>query len=233
MTKLFLIPTTLSNTICESVLLEPQLKLIHHLTCFIVETAKIGRAHIKQLKLSMALQNLSIHELNKHNTDYKELFQPLLDGNDVGLLSDCGVPAIADPGSHIVSLAHKFDIEVVPLIGPSSILLALMSSGVNGQSFSFHGYLPLNLQEKITKIQLMQFEIIHNKQTQIFIETPYRNQVLLNLLIKILDSRIVLSTAINLMYYNQKIISKTIEQWKNIPLPDLNKCEVVYTIGIY
>lgn len=232
MAKLFLIPTTLANPITSHALIENQLSLIEHIHYFIVETAKIGRQHLKQLNLHEPLQQLSIFELNKHQNDLATLIKPLLNGNDMGLLSDCGLPAIADPGSQIVRLAHVNDIQVIPLVGPSSILLTLMSSGVNGQSFAFNGYLPIDKQERIRKIQLLQNLVIEFDQSQIFIETPFRNQQLLELLITTLNSKLTLSIAINLMNKEQKIISQSISQWKEQhKLPDLHKQEVVFTIG--
>ena len=155
MAKLFLIPTTLANPINEHVITDGQLKEINHLNRFIVETAKTGRQHLKHLSLSTPLQNLTIMELNKHQQDLSLLIKPLLEGFDVGLLSDCGLPAVADPGNQIVRLAHDNNIEVVPLIGPSSLLLALMSSGVNGQLFAFNGYLPIDKIERTKKLEYL------------------------------------------------------------------------------
>lgn len=232
MTKLYLIPTAISPNIDNNVLLPEQLSEIKHLQYFIVETTKIARQHIKQLGLNTALQDLKIQELNKHNQNFSEIMQPLLDGNDVGLISDCGVPAIADPGSHIVNLCHKNDITVIPLTGPSSILLALMASGVNGQSFTFNGYLPIEQTEKTEKIKHLQELIIKYDQSQIIIETPFRNQQLLSILIKTLAPNIILSIAINLMSKNENIISKEIKDWRNLKiLPNIHKQEVVFVMG--
>lgn len=233
MTKLYLIPTTLANPIESHALLNSQLEQIQHLHYFIVETAKIGRQHIKQLGLNEALQTLSITELNKHQENLQELIQPLLDGNDVGLMSDCGLPAIADPGSKIVRLAHQHNIEVVPLIGPSSLLLALMSSGVNGQSFAFNGYIPIDKDERINKIRQLQKLIKEFSQSQIIIETPFRNIQLFEQLISTLSDDIILSLATNLMSLEQKILSHSIKEWKTLAnLPDIHKQEVVFVIGM-
>ncbi len=233
MSKLFLIPTTLSNSIDHGVLLEYQLKQLKHLRYFIVETAKIGRAHIKQLNLETPLQQLDIEELNKHQADLKCLIKPLLSGFDVGLLSDCGLPAVADPGSKIVRLAHLNNIEVVPLIGPNSLMLALMTSGVNGQSFTFNGYLPIDSAVRKQKIMCLQDLIIKNQTSQIIIEAPFRNQQLLQSFIELLNDEITLCLAINLMQDNQKIISQTIIQWKTLAeLPHIHKEEVVFVLGV-
>lgn len=233
MAKLYLIPTTLSNTINSSAALESQLEGIKHIRHFIVETAKIGRLHLKQLNLATPLQELSINELNKHNQDLDELVAPLLNGYDLGLLSDCGLPAIADPGSGIVKLAHKIGIEVVPLIGPSSIFLALMSSGVNGQSFAFNGYLPIDKEERINKIQQLKKQVLQSNQSQIFIEAPFRNQQLLETLILGLPDDFMLSISVDLMNPSQRIISYPIKFWKTLEtLPDIHKKKVVFVIGV-
>ena len=233
MARLFLIPTTLSNTINHNVLLDFQLNKIKHLRHFIVETAKVGRVHIKQLNLDIPLQQLNIEELNKHQNDLNILIRPLLSGFDVGLMSDCGVPAIADPGSQVVYLAHMNNIEVVPLVGSSSITLALMASGLNGQSFTFNGYLPIDNVERKHKIKQLQNIIIQNKTSQIIIETPFRNQQLFQSLLDLLENNIIVCLAINLMQDNQKIISKTIGQWKQeTQIPSIHKEETVFVLGI-
>ena len=233
MAKLFLIPTTLANPINRHVLINEQITLINHLNIFIVETAKIGRKHLKQLNLSNSLQSLTIMELNKHQQDLVELINPLLKGNDVGLLSDCGLPAVADPGNQIVRLAHENNIEVVPLIGPSSLLLALMSSGVNGQSFAFNGYLPIDKLERNQKLSYLVEQVNKISQSQIIIEAPFRNQQLLETLVHELPHNFILSVAINLMNSEQKVISHTIKKWNILAsLPDINKQEVVFVFGV-
>jgi 16S rRNA (cytidine1402-2'-O)-methyltransferase len=215
------------------VLTNEQLTLINHLNIFIVETAKIGRQHLKQLNLSNSLQSLTIMELNKHQQELVELINPLLNGNDVGILSDCGLPAVADPGNQIVRLAHENNIEVVPLIGPSSLLLALMSSGVNGQSFAFNGYLPIDKLERKQKLDYLVSQVNKISQSQIIIEAPFRNQQLLEILVHGLPNNFILSLAINLMNSEQKVISHTIKKWKDLSkLPDINKQEVVFVFGV-
>ncbi|MFN7095445.1 MAG: SAM-dependent methyltransferase, partial [Burkholderiales bacterium] len=183
MARLFLIPTTLSTNIDHNVLLPFQLAQIKHLRHFIVETAKVARQHLKHLGLTASLQELELYELNKHSQNLDPLIQPLKSGIDVGLLSDCGLPAIADPGSRIVRLAHQHNITVIPFIGPSSLMLALMSSGVNGQSFAFIGYLPIDSIKRSQKLSQLQELILINKQSQIIIEAPFRNNQLLQALL--------------------------------------------------
>ena len=232
MATLFLIPTTLANPVTAHAILAHQLPLISHLKHFVVETAKTGRQHLKHLQLEHPLQELSIQELNKHQHDMASLIQPLLHGQDMGLLSDCGLPAIADPGSQLVKLAHQHEIKVLPLVGPSSLMLALMSSGVNGQSFAFNGYLPIDKEQRSHALLNLKQLIEVNKQSQIIIETPFRNLQLLENIINFFPPTFTLSLAINLMQANQHIISKNISQWKKITqLPDVHKQEVVFVIG--
>lgn len=232
MAKLFLIPTTLANDINHNALLPAQLQQIQHLQYFIVETAKVARQHLKQLELNTPLQQLDIQELNKHKQDMATLIKPLVEGHDVGLMSDCGTPAIADPGSQIVQLAHKHGITVEPLVGPCSIIMALMASGANGQSFCFNGYLPIDASQRKDKLKQLQTLIQQYHISQIFIETPFRNQALLASLIEQLSPEINLTLAINLMQEQQKILSHSIMEWKkNKNLPNLNKQEVVFVLG--
>ena len=233
MPTLYLIPTSLANENISSAILPYQQQQIKHLQHFIVETAKVARVHIKQLELNTPLQQLDIQELNKHKQNLLQLIEPLKNGYDIGLMSDCGAPAIADPGSRIVTLAHKHEFTVMPLIGPSSILLALMASGSNGQSFVFNGYLPAEPKARQIKLAILQELILKNGQTQIFIETPFRNQHLLASLLQHLSGDIVLTIACDLMNQEQRIQSKTIRQWQNIKsLPNLQKHEVVFVLGI-
>lgn len=232
MATLYLIPTTLSNEISTNALLPEALLSIKHLRHFIVETAKTGRMHLKHLNLDTKLQELDIQELNKHTTDIDDLICPLKEGFDMGLISDCGLPAIADPGHQVVRIAHANNFKVKPLSGPSSLMLALMASGVNGQSFAFNGYLPIDNIQKIEKIKQLQKLILEHNQTQIIIETPFRNQQLLEILIKTLNHDITLAIAMNLMADNEMILSKPVSKWLKSELPEVHKQEVVFIIGI-
>lgn len=230
MPTLFLIPTSLNPNIEASALIPEQHDQIKHLQNFIVETAKIGRSHLKCLNLDTALQQLNILELNKHKQDYSALIEPLKQGYDVGLISDCGCPAVADPGNRIVSIAHQMGFEVKPLIGPSSILLTLMASGMNGQNFSFIGYLPAEPNSRKTKLKQLEQSILKENTTYIFIEAPFRNQKLAEAIISQLNGEIKLCIGINLMTPEQKIISCTVNEWKRKKL-DIDKKEVIFLIG--
>ncbi len=233
---LFLIPTSLSNTIDHHIIQHKRLNNIKHLKYFIVETLKIARQHLKQLDLIHPIQDLILMELNKHTASNEiEHILTILKSNDVGLLSDCGMPAIADPGAQIVALAHKHNIQVKPLSGDSSLLITLMSSGFSGQNFAFNGY--LSIDKNICKKQLFELQelILNKKQTQIIIETPFRNQQLLINIITSLNERLSLCVGINLMNDNEQIISKQLTWWQNQfkqnQLINLHKQEVVFVIG--
>lgn len=230
MPNLYLIPTSLNPLADSAAILPEQLAQINHLQNFIVETAKIGRAHLKQLQLAMPLQQLNILELNKHKQDYSALIAPLKAGQDMGLISDCGCPAVADPGSRVVNIAHQMGFNVVPLVGPSSILLSLMASGLNGQNFSFLGYLPAEPTARKAKLKLLEQTILKQGTTQIFIEAPFRNQHLFDALLSHLNPEIRLCVGINLMTNEQQIISHAIHEWKRKPLK-LDKQEVIFLIG--
>ena len=230
MSKLYLIPTTLNPEITSNALVEFQHAQIKHLTNFIVETAKIGRAHLKQLNLNLPLQQLNVLELNKHKQDYSALIKPLIDGQDVGLISDCGCPAIADPGSRVVSIAHEMGFTVVPLVGPSSILLTLMASGLNGQNFSFIGYLPGEPTARKDKLKQLEIKILREKVTYIFIEAPFKNQRTIDAVLSSLDAEVKICLGINLMTPQEKIITKSVTEWKNRKI-ELDKEEVIFLIG--
>lgn len=233
MAKLYLIPTTLSTTIDSNCLINSQLQLIKNIKYFIVETPKIARQHLKQLKLDTKINDLILIEYNKHSKDLEQIRELMHQNLDIGIISDCGCPVIADPGNKIVALAHENNVEILPLVGANSIILALMGSGINAQQFTFNGYLPIELKDKIDKIKEMEQLIKYKNLSQIFIETPFRNQQLLELLISKLEKNIVISISINLMSSNQKIYSKTVNNWKLSNIPQINKNEVIFVIGNY
>jgi 16S rRNA (cytidine1402-2'-O)-methyltransferase len=230
---LFLIPSSLDQDAIYDFMVEEQRSKIRDLKYFIVENEKSARKTIKKLKLSTSIQELTIIPHNK-DTPIETLIsyiKPLLEGKNIGLLSDAGVPCIADPGSKIVKLAHQNNIKVVPLVGPSSIILSLMASGFNGQNFRFHGYIPIDKNEKMKKLESMQKDILQNFETQIFIETPYRNNHLLDNLLLIVDEKINLCVAVNLTTDKEMIVSKTIGEWKKSDLPDLSKKLCIYLLN--
>ena len=230
---LYIIPSSIEQNENVKFLIDEQKKLLQNLKYFIVENEKIARKTIKELKLNNKLQSIEIYKQTKKSTnnDIKEYFKPILKGNNVGLLSDSGSPCIADPGSKIVEYAHLNNIKIVPLIGPSSIILSLMSSGFNGQKFKFHGYIPIEKIDKERHIKKMMLSVKEEGETQIFIETPYRNEKLLKDLLAILDKEIRLCLAINLTSSKEKIISDTVENWKLKTEVDIDKQLCIFLIN--
>ena len=212
---LFIIPSSIEQTENISFLLDDQKKQLANLKYFVVENEKIARKTIKEFGLKFDIQSVILFKYNNKtkNNDLKEYFEPILNGSDMGLISDSGSPCIADPGSKIVEYAHLNNIQIKPLVDPSSIILSLMASGFNGQKFKFHGYIPIDKNDKELYIKKMMLSIKEEKETQIFIETPYRNQQLLKDLLKILDQRIRLCLAINLTSSKEKIICDSIKNW--------------------
>jgi|TARA_B110000093_G_C12949549_1_gene401840 16S rRNA (cytidine1402-2'-O)-methyltransferase len=230
---LYIIPSSIEQNENINFLIDEQKKLLHNLKHFIVENEKIARKTIKELKLNSKLQSIEIYKQTNRptNRDIKEYFKPILEGNDVGLLSDSGSPCIADPGSKIVEYAHLNNIKIIPLVGPSSIILSLMSSGFNGQKFKFHGYIPIEKIDKERHIKKMMLSVKEERETQIFIETPYRNEKLLKDLLAILDNKIRLCLAINLTSSKEKIISDTVENWKLRKKVDIDKQLCIFLIN--
>ena len=227
---LWLIPTPLGD---ENVswLLEPDRLAIIPIQHFVVEAEKTARKHLKALGVTTPLRELSLTTLNEHSKEIElsELIKPLLAGYDIGLLSEAGCPAIADPGANLVALAHEHDITVRPLIGPSSILLALMASGANGQRFTFNGYLPTDKQERIETLKQLEKTAFERDETQIFIETPYRNKQLIEDALSVLKPHSRFCVAANLTLPTQIIVSKHIRQWPKT-IPDLHKQPCVFIL---
>lgn len=228
--SLYLIPNTLgSDESIPSVLPPDVQKTAQGLSYFIVENAKPARQFLKAVGLNIPLQEAHIQELNAKMTlvEMNQLIQPLLAGHDVGLISDAGCPAVADPGALVVAAAHQHQITVKPLVGPSSILLGLMGSGLNGQSFAFHGYLPIDRIEREQKLKALEQDSLRHHQTQLFIETPYRNDAMLQGLCQTLKPHTRLCVATDLTLSSEKIITLTIKEWKNLiksaHKPDLHK----------
>jgi 16S rRNA (cytidine1402-2'-O)-methyltransferase len=198
---------------------------------FIVEHPKTARQFLKQIGCILPIQTIKMEVLDEHTrvTEFEKLLAPVLAGNDTGLLSEAGCPAIADPGAGLVRLAHQKNIRIRPLVGPSSILLALMASGLNGQRFVFHGYLPVEPDRRAkTLVQLEKDSIAHD-QTQIFIETPYRNQKLLESILHACRGGTVLCVASNLTLTEETISTKTVNDWKQA-LPDLHNQPAVFLL---
>ena len=229
--KLFLIPTELGEGALHPIP-EYVVEKIHALRYFIAERAKTARHFIKSTKPPYPISDLTVMELNKRvdTQEKKSFLQPLLDGKDVGLVSEAGCPGVADPGAEIVKMAHERGIEVHPLVGPSSILLALMGSGMNGQSFAFNGYLSPKKPQLSSDLKRMEQLSAKHRQTQIFIETPYRNNGFVETALSTLSTNTRFCIACDLTLSSQYIVTKTVANWRKSEIPDLHKRLAVFLI---
>ncbi|TAE16498.1 MAG: SAM-dependent methyltransferase [Bacteroidetes bacterium] len=232
MAKLYLIPTPLALE-AERHVLSPEIaEVIAQTSYFLVENVRTARRFISSLQLGLNIQELQFETLDK-DTDLptvRALLQPILAGKQAGILSEAGCPAIADPGALAVGEAHKLGIEVVPLVGPSSLLLALMGSGFSGQSFAFNGYLPIAEKEREQAIREAEKTAGKRKQTQIWIETPYRNKALVEALLKTCHPDTFLCIATQLTAPDEWICTKRVRDWRNTTLPELHKKPTVFLL---
>jgi len=229
---LYLLPSILGESETGSVIPEGVLKILISLDHFIVENVRTARRFLIKAGYRGNIDDITFYVLDEHTgeNELSSFLVPCKKGIDVGLLSEAGVPAVADPGSGLILLAHKSGIRVVPLTGPSSILLALMSSGLNGQSFSFLGYLPVRKDELAARIKEIESRSLKEKQTIIFIETPYRNMKLFDLLIRTCRPATYLCLATDLTTPGEKVVTKSISDWKKT-MPDLDRKPTVFLIN--
>jgi 16S rRNA (cytidine1402-2'-O)-methyltransferase len=229
--KLYLIPTTLGENEPLEVMPLSVKKVVEAIDYFIVENEKSARRFIKKISPSKSQPNLKIMMLDKYANSFE--VEHYLDicqqGFSVGLLSEAGVPAIADPGAEVVKLAHQKGVQVVPLVGPSSILMAMMSSGMNGQNFAFNGYLPIDRADRKKELKTLEKISKERNQSQIFIETPYRNDKMLTDLKQILTPTTRLCVAADISLSSEYIKTYTIQEWKNVK-PDLHKRPAIFII---
>ncbi|MEO6884197.1 MAG: SAM-dependent methyltransferase [Bacteroidia bacterium] len=229
---LYLIPTTLGTEaeISESI---PAIvgKIINEIDHYIVENEKSARHFLKKMGIQKSLNEIVLYPLNTQTNPeiYSSYLNAIEEGKNMGIISEAGCPCIADPGAVIVKLAHQKKIKVVPLTGPSSILLALMASGFNGQNFAFNGYLPKEKSDRIRKIKELEKNIFQKQQTQIFIETPYRNQHLLEDIISTCDSNTLLCVACDVTLPSEMIVTQSILEWKK-KLPDIQKRPTIFLL---
>lgn len=225
--SLYLIPVTLGETDIEKVLPPHNKEIILQIKYFIVENIRSARRFLKKVDSSINIDDLTFYELNKHTKpeQIESYLNPISDGFHIGIISEAGCPAVADPGSDIVAIAQRKDYKVVPLVGPSSILLSLMASGFNGQSFAFQGYLPVDGADRIKKIKQLEHYIYHEHQTQIFIETPYRNSKLVEDILKHCTPATKLCIAMNITCEDEYIKTLLVKQWqKHLPKMDKQQC---------
>ena len=230
--KLFLIPTPLGEG-AEHTVPAYVLAILHRLDVFIAERARTARRFIRRTDPVKPIDELIFFELNQHTPpETADTFlHPAEEGKDIGLLSEAGCPCVADPGARIVAIAHGKGIDIVPLVGPSSILLALMASGMNGQQFCFHGYLPARRPEAARELKKLEQLSGKLRQTQIFIETPYRNNGLLQEALKTLAPSTRLCIAADLTLPSEYIRTLTVEEWKSQNIPDLQRRPAIFLIN--
>ncbi|GAB3828186.1 SAM-dependent methyltransferase [Hymenobacter jeollabukensis] len=235
MPTLYLIPTVLADDTAAQVL-PPQVPAqVAALRYFLVENARTARRFIKQVAPAQVIEELRLSIIDKDSTDaqVKAALQVMLkDGLDAGVLSEAGCPGIADPGALLAREAHRVGVRVVPLVGPSSLLLALMGSGMNGQSFAFHGYLPIERGKRTAAVKNLERTALSQHQTQLFIETPYRNGQLLEDLLAALQPNTRLCIAANLTAPNEYLRTDTVAGWKKAGLPDIHKQPAVFLLGV-
>ncbi|SNR85031.1 16S rRNA (cytidine1402-2'-O)-methyltransferase [Methylobacillus rhizosphaerae] len=229
---LYMLPVTLGADNLQQVLPDDVIQLAQGLDTFIVENEKTARRFLSLIKTHKPVRELALLPLNEHTTDAElpALLAPLRAGKDVGLMSEAGCPGIADPGARLAELAHRQQIRVAPMTGPSSILLALMGSGFNGQRFTFLGYIPSDKQARIQALKDLERHSRQHRETQIFIETPYRNQHLLEDILAHCAAETRLCIARNLSLPTELIISKPIREWRKSELPELHKQPTVFLL---
>ena len=228
---LYLLPVTLGDTAIEKVLPSHNKEVILGIKHFIVEDVRSARRFLKKVERSINIDELTFYPLNKHTSpeDISGYLKPLQAGESMGVISEAGCPAVADPGADVVAIAQRKNLKVVPLVGPSSIILSVMGSGFNGQSFAFHGYLPIEPNERIKRIKALEGRIYTENQTQLFIETPYRNNKMMEDIVKNCRPQTKLCIAANITCEDEFIKTKTIKEWQG-KLPDLSKIPCIFLI---
>lgn len=228
---LYLFPVPLSSGPLDNVLPAVNIALVREIKHFIVENIRSARRFLKQCDRSIDIDSLTFAELNRH-TDPRTIpamLDPLAHGEAIGVISEAGCPAIADPGADVVAHARNRGYKVIPLVGPSSILLSLMASGFNGQSFAFNGYLPIDRDERQRVLRTLQNRITHERQTQIFIETPYRNNKLVAELSTTLPGNMLLCVASDLTGPTQRVVTHRCEQWRRLKY-DFDKTPAIFLL---
>lgn len=225
-------PNIIAEGTQQNVIPQQVVQTLKSIRYFLVEDARTARRYLSSLKIYDSIESLNIEVLDKDTKaeQLDELMKPLLTGNYMGIISESGCPGVADPGSMAVAYAHERNIQVVPLVGPSSILLGLMASGLNGQKFAFHGYLPVDGKEAIKTIKELERESEQKNQTQIFIETPYRNNSVLDHLLNSLKPTMLLTIAVDINGFNENIRTKSVAEWK-VAKPTLPKLPSLFLFG--
>ena len=238
MTKgtIYMIPCPISDdTPVWDVLPEANRKVMNSLDYFIVENTRSARRFLSKAGVERRIEELEFVELNEHTTDDREverMLKPVLEGRSAGVISEAGVPGVADPGAAIEALAHRHGVRVVPLVGPSSILMSVMASGLNGQSFAFVGYLPIKEPERQRRLKELERRAVEENQSQLFIEAPYRNVKLFETLVKSLSPRMKLTVATDITAPEEYIRTESIEAWRMAGVPAIEKRPTIFLLGI-
>ena len=230
---LYLIPVTLGETPVEQVLPSYNREVITGIRHFIVEDIRSARRFLRQVDKAFPIDDSTFFEMGKHADEklFSGYLQPLREGKPVGVISEAGCPAVADPGADIVSIAQREGLRVVPLVGPNSMIMAVMSSGLGGQSFAFNGYLPVDASERARRLKALETRAWTEGQTQLFIETPYRNQKMFDALLCTLRPQTRLCVAAGITTADEYIRTLHISEWKNQKLPDLSKVPAIFLIN--
>ena len=229
---IYMLPTPIGDRPVYDVLPEYNRAVMARLDYFIVENERTARRFLSRAGIGKPIDGLRIAELNEHTTPEQvaELLAPVLGGADAGVLSEAGLPGVADPGADLTALAHRHGIRVTPLVGPSSILLGLMGSGLNGQSFAFHGYLPVGEGERDIALRALEDESRKLGRTQIFIETPYRNERMLDALLKLLKPDTRLCIACDLNTANETLLTRSVRDWRKAGRPALARRPALFLL---
>ncbi|MBO4984603.1 MAG: SAM-dependent methyltransferase [Bacteroides sp.] len=231
MASLYLLPVTLGDTPIEQVLPAYNKEIILGIRHFIVEDVRSARRFLKKVDKGIDIDTLSFYPLNKHTSpeEISGYLKPLQAGESMGVISEAGCPAVADPGADVVALAQRKGLKVIPLVGPSSIILSVMGSGFNGQSFAFHGYLPIEPAERAKRLKQLEQRIYNEHQTQLFIETPYRNNKMLEDILQNCRPQTKLCIAANITCEGEYIKTKSVKEWQ-AGRPDLTKVPCIFLL---
>ncbi|MBO7282836.1 MAG: SAM-dependent methyltransferase [Alistipes sp.] len=233
---IYMIPCPISDERAVwDVLPQANLEVMNSLDYFIVENVRSARRFLSKAGVERRIEELEFVELNEHTRsaqDVERMLKPVLEGRSAGVISEAGVPGVADPGADVVALAHRKGVRVVPLVGPSSILMAIMASGLNGQSFAFVGYLPVKEPERIKRLKELERRAMGENQAQLFIEAPYRNIKLFETMLKTLSPKLKLTVAVDITSPDEFIKTRTIEEWRRGGMPDMAKRPTIFLLGI-
>lgn len=232
-TALYLIPVTLGNTPVEQVLPSYNHDVIMQIRHFIVEDIRSARRFLRQVDRTFPIDDSTFMEMGKHADVqlFTSYLKPLQEGHPVGVISEAGCPAVADPGADVVAIAQRKGLRVIPLVGPSSMIMAVMGSGLNGQSFAFNGYLPIEPADRAKRLKALEARAWNESQTQLFIETPYRNKKMFDTLLSTLRPQTRMCIAAGITTEQEYIHTHTIQDWKKKTLPDLSKVPAIFLIG--